>query len=171
MADPTATIRPATPADIPEILRMIRDLARFEKAEHEVKVTAEDLFRDGWGPSPRFEALMADGDADTEGAVGFCLFFHNYSTWEGRAGLYVEDLYVDPDARQGGYGQALLAAVARLAIERDCRRVDLSALDWNPARKFYDRLGFTEKTEWVGYRLTGDALHRLAEGAAQASFS
>ncbi|WP_366657891.1 GNAT family N-acetyltransferase [Fodinicurvata sp. EGI_FJ10296] len=171
MPDSTATIRPATPADIPEILRMIRDLARFEKAEDEVRVTADDLMRDGWGPSPRFEVLMADADGEAGGAVGFCLFFHNYSTWEGRAGLYVEDLYVDPDARKGGYGQALLAAVARLAIERDCRRVDLSALDWNPARRFYDRLGFAEKTEWVGYRLTGEALRRLADGAPQASIA
>jgi GNAT superfamily N-acetyltransferase len=159
-------VRTATPADIPHILRMIRDLARFEEAEHQVKVTAADLMRDGWGPTPRFEVLMAEPPAPDDAEVqpaGFCLFFHNYSTWEGRPGIYVEDLYVDPDMRKGGYGRALLVAVAQLAVSRECPRLDLSALHWNPARAFYDRLGFSELTEWRPYRLTGENLRKLAD--------
>lgn len=154
------TVRPATEADAPVILRLIRELARFEKAEDAVRATVDDLRRDGWGRTPRFEALIAESD---EEPVGFALFFHSYSTWEGRVGLYLEDLYVTPDARSNGAGGALMKRLAQIAIERGCARFELSVLDWNPARRFYEALGFDELTEWVPYRLEGGALRWLAE--------
>ncbi|HET8728523.1 MAG TPA: GNAT family N-acetyltransferase [Alphaproteobacteria bacterium] len=158
----TVTIRPARPEDASFILRMIRELAAFEREPDAVKATEADLLRDGWGPSPKFEALIAELDG---APCGFALFFHNYSTWEGRAGIYLEDLYVTPQARRHGAGRRLMAALAALAVERDCKRLDLSVLDWNPARSFYDRIGMAQMTEWLPYRLTGDALTRLATEA------
>src|SRR3546814_8303151 len=115
---------------------MIRELAEFERVPDSVKATEADRLRDGWGPSPGFEALIAELDG---GPAGFALYFHNYSTWEGRAGIYLEDLYGAERARGHGIGRKLMAALARLAAERDCRRLDLSVLEWNPARRFYDR--------------------------------
>ena len=141
------------------ILRFVRELAEFEREADAVKATEEDFRRDGWGPQPVFEALIAELDG---APVGFALAFRNFSTWEGRPGLYVEDLYVTPDARRYGVGRKLLAAVAKSAVERGYRRVDLSVLDWNPARGFYDRVGFRQMKEWLPYRLTGDALSDLA---------
>ena len=154
------TIRTAIRSDAAFILKMIRELARFERAEHAVRATIADLERDGWGEAPQFEALIAESD---EEPVGFALFFHSYSTWEGRAGLYLEDLYVTPDARSNGAGGALMKRLAQIAIERGCARFELSVLDWNPARRFYESLGFDELTEWVPYRLEGSALRWLAE--------
>ena len=154
------SVRPATAADAPVILKLIRELARFEKAEHAVKATVEDLRRDGWGESPRFEALIAETDGEP---IGFALFFHNYSTWEGRAGLYLEDLYVTPDGRSNGAGGALMTRLAQIAIERGCARFELSVLDWNPARRFYESLGFDQLAEWMPYRLDGAELRWLAE--------
>lgn len=156
---PTVTIRPAIEADCATILRFVRELAEFEREAHSVKASEEDFRRDGWGPSPVFEALIAELDGV---AVGFALTFRNYSTWEGRPGLFVEDLYVTPDARKYGVGRTLLSAVAQRAVERGYRRVDLNVLDWNPARGFYDRIGFRRMEEWLPYRLTGDALAALA---------
>ncbi|NNG02594.1 MAG: GNAT family N-acetyltransferase [Inquilinus sp.] len=155
-----ASVRPAVRADAATILAMIRELARFERAEEQVHATAEDLERDGWGDTPRFEALIAEQDGT---AVGFALFFHNYSTWEGRAGLFLEDLYVSPAARGSGAGRALVVRLARIAVERRCARFEFSVLDWNPARRFYEALGFEGLTEWIPYRLDGKALRRLAE--------
>ena len=163
---PTVTIRPAVEADCATILRFVRELAEFEHEPDAVKATEEDFRRDGWGEQPVFEALIAELDG---APVGFALTFRNFSTWEGRPGLYVEDLYVTPDARRYGVGRKLLAAVAQRAVERGYRRVDLSVLDWNPARGFYDRVGFRQMKEWLPYRLTGDALSALAaEGDAEA---
>ena len=153
------SVRPATVDDASVIMRFIRDLARFERAEDQVRATEADLRRDGWGPSPRFEALIAEADGSP---VGFALYFGNYSTWEGRGGLFVEDLYVDQAARQKGAGRALLAAIARIAVDRGYRRVDLNVLHWNPARAFYHGIGAHHLDEWLPYRLTGDALARLA---------
>lgn len=168
--------RAAGPEDMAAVLLMIRELARFEKAEDQVRATEADLRRDGFGATPRFEVLLAerlDPAADGQRAdlkpaaepVGFALFFHNYSTWEGRPGLYVEDLYVAEGARGLGAGRRLLAALAALALARDCRRLELSVLHWNPAREFYRALGFGPLSEWRPYRLAGAALTRLASEA------
>ena len=156
---PTVTIRPAVEADAATILGFVRELAEFEREPHAVKATVDDVRRNGWGPDAVFEALMAELDGVP---VGFALTFRNYSTWEGRAGLFVEDLYVQPHARQFGVGRTLLAAVAQRAVERGCKRVDLNVLNWNPARGFYDRIGFKQLEEWLPYRLTGEALAALA---------
>lgn len=157
-----AVVRAATREDASVILDMIRELARFERAEGSVRATVEDLARDGWGPAPRFEALIAELGRRP---VGFALYFHNYSTWEGRAGLYVEDLYVRPEARRSGAGRRLMARLARIALERGCARLDLSVLDWNPARRFYEALGLAPLAEWLPYRASGEALAALAAAA------
>ncbi|HEY0837272.1 MAG TPA: GNAT family N-acetyltransferase [Azospirillum sp.] len=156
---PTVAIRPAVEADAALILRFVRELAEFEREPHAVKATPEDFRRDGWGPNPVFEALIAELDG---APVGFALTFRNYSTWEGRAGLFVEDLYVTPDARGHGIGKRLLAEVARRAVAQGCRRVDLNVLNWNPARGFYETIGIRHLEEWLPYRLTGAALAALA---------
>ncbi|WP_448189534.1 N-acetyltransferase family protein [Azospirillum sp. sgz301742] len=159
---PTVTIRPAVEADAVAILGFVRELAEFEREPDAVKSTVDDIRREGWGPDPVFEALMAELDGVP---VGFALTFRNYSTWEGRAGLFVEDLYVQPHARTYGVGRKLLAAVAQRAVERGCKRVDLNVLNWNPARGFYDRIGFKQMKEWLPYRLTGEDLAKLASEA------
>ena len=159
---PTVTIRPAVEADAETILGFVRELAEFEREPHAVKSTVEDVRRNGWGEDPVFEALMAELDGVP---VGFALTFRNYSTWEGRAGLFVEDLYVQPHARKHGVGRKLLAAVAQRAVERGCKRVDLNVLNWNPARGFYDRVGFTQMEEGLPYRLSGEDLAALASEA------
>ena len=159
---PTVTIRSAVEEDCTTILRFVRELAEFEREADSVKATEADFRRDGWGPHPVFEALIAELDGTP---VGFALTFRNFSTWEGRPGLYVEDLYVTPDARRWGVGRKLLVAVAQRAVERGYRRVDLNVLDWNPAREFYDRVGFRQMKEWLPYRLTGHDLLELAAAA------
>jgi GNAT superfamily N-acetyltransferase len=156
-------IRAATPADIPTILRFVRELATFEREPDAVKASEADLLRDGFGETRRFEARIGlVGGA----AQGFTLFFPTYSTWEGRAGIWLEDLYVTPDARGSGLGRALLADLAALTIARGFRRLDLSVLDWNPARAFYERLGVKRLDTWLQYRVTGEALAALAQAAA-----
>jgi len=156
-------VRLATPADAATIVGLVRELAEFERAsEGSVKLTEADVLRDGFGPAPRFEALLAKIDGAVE---GLAVFFPNWSTWEGRAGLYVEDLYVRPRARRRGVGRRLLAEVAALAAARGCARIDLNVLDWNPARAFYERLGIGEMRDWRPYRLAGDAIARLAAEA------
>ncbi len=161
-------LRWACPDDAALLLEMIRELARFERAEHAVQATEQDLRRDGWGSMPRFEALIAErvrsGDPEP---VGFALFFLSYSTWEGQAGVFLEDLYVRPAARGRGIGRRLLAAVAALARNRGYRRLDLAVLHWNPARHFYERLGIRHLDEWLPHRLSGGDLAALAaEGEA-----
>ena len=155
-------VRSALRSDAPFILEMIRELARFEKSEESVRATVADLERDGWGDVPRFEALIAEFEAVP---VGFALYFHNYSTWEGRAGIYLEDLYVRPEARRSGAGRQLIIRLAAIARERGCARLDLAVLDWNPARGFYAALGITQLEEWLPYRAEGEALAALAAGA------
>ena len=152
-------LRLARARDVPTILRLIRELAEFEELLSEVQASEADLWRDGFGPTPRFECLLAERGGQ---AVGFALFFHNYSTFAGRPGLYVEDLYVAETARGAGIGRALLARLAAIALERGCCRLDLAVLDWNPARGFYGRLGFAQVEEWLPYRLSGPGLRALA---------
>jgi ribosomal protein S18 acetylase RimI-like enzyme len=159
----TVTVRPATPADAATLVALVRELAIYEREPlSSVKMTEADVLRDGFGPERRFEALIAEADGR---AAGFALFFHNYSTWEGRAGLYIEDIYVSEWARGLGVGRRLVAEVAAIARERGCPRVDLWVLHWNPARKFYERIGFTDMSDWTPYRLSGEALAKVAAEA------
>jgi GNAT superfamily N-acetyltransferase len=153
-------IRPAQPADVPAIHQLIRDLASYEKALSEVTATEEDLRRALLAERPAVFAHVAEHD----GAVaGFALWFLSFSTWEGRHGIYLEDLYVRPDARRLGLGRALLAELARICLARGYARLEWSVLDWNaPARAFYASLGAAEMDEWTVDRLSGSALQTLA---------
>lgn len=159
---PTVTVRPAVEADADLLLSFVKELAAFEREPDAVKATAEDLRRDGFGPAAVWKALIAE---QTGEPAGFALYFPTYSTWEGRPGLFVEDLYVRPQARRLGVGRALLAAVAAEAQARGCARVDLNVLDWNPARDFYAAIGFRQLSVWLPYRLDGVALAALAAGS------
>ncbi len=153
------TVRLAQPEDAATILGLIEDLAAFEDLSDQVRATEADILRDGFGPKPRFECLIAE---HRDKPIGFALFFHSYSTFEGRSGLYLEDLFVREEARGLGAGQALMVKLAKLALERNCARFELSVLHWNPAREFYHRLGFAHKEEWLPYRLDGAALRSVA---------
>ncbi len=154
-------IRPATPADVGTILRFVRDLAAFEREPDAVEATEETLTEALFGAQPAAEAVIAE---DATGPLGFALFFHNFSTWTGRRGLYLEDLYVTPDARGQGVGTALLRHLAALALERGCGRFEWSVLDWNAdAIAFYRRMGAVGQDEWTVQRVSGEALRRLAE--------
>ena len=153
-------IRAAARDDAATIVRLVRELAEFEGLGHEVRAREADILRDGFGAQPRFECLLAEVDGE---AVGFALYFHNYSTFEGRAGLYLEDIYVSERVRSLGLGRALMARLARLAIERGCARFELSVLHWNPAREFYRRLGFEHNADWLPYRMGGALLEALAK--------
>lgn len=159
----TISIRPATPADLPLIAQLIRDLADYEKLAHEVRfdeaVMGEKLF----GARPYAEVVIGELDG---AAQGFALFFHNFSTFEGKPGIYLEDLFVRPDARGSGLGKALLSHLAMLAVERDCARLEWSVLDWNePAIGFYKKLGARLMDEWTVMRVDGDALQQLGAAA------
>ena len=155
-------IREATPADVPEILSMIHELADYEKAPHEV-VATPGLLRDAlFGADPAVYALMAEDD-ETGAVVGFALWFRNFSTWLGRHGVYLEDLYVRPSHRGQGYGKALLQELARIAVERGYGRFEWWVLDWNtPAIDFYRSIDAVPMDEWTVYRVTGEPLRRLA---------
>jgi GNAT superfamily N-acetyltransferase len=156
-------IRPAEPADASVILAMVRELTVFEREPlTSVEAREEDFLRDCFGPARRCEVLIGEVD---ERVQGYALFFHNYSTWVGRAGIHVEDLFVRDGARGLGLGRRLLAAVAQIAVERDCRRLDLAVLDWNPARELYEHLGFTPQSQWVPYRLAAKDIAKLAAEA------
>lgn len=156
----TITIRDAALADIDTIHAFILALAEYEKLRHEVRVDRAALAKHLFGPRPMAEALLAEIDG---APVGFALFFHNFSTFEGRPGLYLEDLFVLPRARGCGAGKALLARLAALAIARDCARLEWSVLDWNePAIAFYRTLGARPMDEWTIQRVDGDALAALA---------
>jgi GNAT superfamily N-acetyltransferase len=153
-------IRPARPDDVPAVLGLIRALARFERLEHEVVGTEADLREHLFGARPRAEVLLAE---DAGAVVAFALFFHNYSTFLCKPGVYLEDLFVLPDHRRKGYGKALLAALARVARERGCGRFEWSVLDWNePAIAFYRSLGAQTMDDWRVMRVTGSALDALA---------
>jgi len=161
-------IRPATPDDAATIVSLVQALAIYEKEPlSSVKITPADVLRDGFGPEKRFEALIALLDDEP---VGFALYFHNYSTWEGRAGLFVEDLFVLERARGHGLGRQLITALAAIADARGCKRLDLNVLDWNPTRDFYHRLGINHKTEWLPYRMTQPELAKLGAAADPAWF-
>jgi GNAT superfamily N-acetyltransferase len=153
-------IRPATAEDVPLILTFIHDLARYEKLEQEVVATEETLRTTLFG-QPRFaEVLFGEEDGQP---VAFALFFHNYSTFVGRPGLYLEDVFVRPEFRGRGYGKAMLARLASIAIERNCGRFEWAVLDWNtPAIAFYESLGARAVDEWTIFRMTGEALRKLA---------
>ena len=156
----TTQIRPATSADVPLILQLVRDLAAFERESDKVIATEPMLFEALFGPHPAAEAVVAELDGTP---VGMALFFHNFSTWTGWRGLYLEDLYVTPEARGAGVGKALLQHLAALAVERGCTRFEWSVLDWNEkAIRFYKSMGAEPMEEWTVYRVTGDALAALA---------
>jgi GNAT superfamily N-acetyltransferase len=157
----TLRIERATERDVPLILRLITELADYERMSDEVVATEDGLRRTLFGPHPAAEVVV--GYAGDEPA-GFALFFHNYSTFLARPGLYLEDLFVVPKFRGRGYGKALLVHLAKLAVERDCGRFEWSVLDWNePAIGFYKKLGARPMEAWTIMRVTGDALHTLAK--------
>lgn len=155
----TLTIRPATPQDVALILRFVRELAEFEREPDAVKATEESLNHALFGERSA-EAVIAEQDGEP---MGFALFFHNFSTWTGLKGLYLEDLYVTPEARGSGVGTALLRHLAGIALDRDCGRFEWAVLDWNtPAIDFYTAMGAESLDEWRIRRVTGDALVKLA---------
>jgi GNAT superfamily N-acetyltransferase len=153
-------IRPATRADTPAIARLIRGLAEYERLYDEVTLDEDSLRDHLFGPRPFAEVLMAEEAGEV---VGFALFFHSFSTFVGKPGIYLEDLFVQPEHRGKGHGKALLRAVARLAVERGCGRLEWSVLNWNePAIRFYRSLGAVPTNEWTAYRLTGEPLRAAA---------
>lgn len=154
------SIAPATPEDVPQIWQFVFELAIYEREPEAVIATKEDFHRVLFCESPRAYAVMCrDGDIP----IGFALYFYNFSTWLGRHGLYLEDLYVTPEHRGKGAGKALLQHLAGIAVAEGCGRFEWSVLDWNqPAIDFYESMGAKPQSEWVGYRLTGEALQALA---------
>ena len=155
------TIRPATVADVPIILQLIRDLATYERAPNEVAATEEQLIEVLFGEKPAAEVLLLF-ERDTP--VGFAVFFHNFSTWLGRPGLYLEDLFVKPEHRGKGYGRALLVKLAEIARDRGCGRMEWAVLNWNePAINFYRKLGAKPMHEWTVFRLTPSDIAALAD--------
>jgi GNAT superfamily N-acetyltransferase len=159
------TIRPATEADVPQILAFIQALATYEREPDAVAATEADLLRDGFGPNPFYFCLIAETNGT---AAGFALYFFNYSTWLGRPGLYLEDLFVLPEFRGLGIGKALLRRIAAIAVEKGCLRLQWEVLDWNtPAIDFYSAMGAEFLDTWRNVRITGDALLKLAGSAAK----
>lgn len=153
------TIRQATAADIPLMHSLIRELAEYEREPHSVKLTEEELLRDGFGPTPCYECVIAEVDGSPAGSA---IFFPVYSTWRGR-GVHLEDLFVRPQFRGRGVGKALLRRVAAIAVERGCTKLQWDVLDWNqPAIDFYHSIGAVMLSEWRIMRMTGDAIQALA---------
>jgi len=153
-------IRQAERSDVTLILQFIRELAEYEKLTHEVVATPEDLLRDGFSDRPYFQVVIAEWD---DQPAGFALYFYNYSTFQGRPGLYLEDLFVRPSCRGKGIGKALLVHLAKVAVGQGCGRYQWQVLDWNtPSIKFYESLGAQMMKQWLTMRVTGDALARLA---------
>ena len=153
-------IRPAEAPDVPVILLLIRGLAEYERAPDAVTATEADLLRDGFGARPLFHVVLAEWDG---AAVGYAFYFFNYSTWEGRPGLYLEDLFVVPEFRGWGIGKALLVHLAKIAVEKGCSRYQWQVLDWNePAIRFYESMGASLLREWLTVRVKGQDLERLA---------
>src|SRR5215211_4388101 len=160
-------IRPACPDDVPIILQLIRDLATYERAPDEVTATEERLVEVLFGKKPAAEVLLA---FEAESPVGFAVYFHNFSTWLGRPGLYLEDLFVKPEKRGKGYGRALLVELAKIARDRGCGRMEWAVLDWNePAIKFYRTLGAKPMDEWTVFRLTRGEIAKLADAGDTAA--
>jgi len=157
------TIRAATAQDVPLILDFIRALALYERDPDAAVATEHSLLRDGFGPAPKYRCVLADWNGEP---AGFAFFFYNYSTWQGRPGLYLEDLFVNPEFRGKGIGKALLLHLARIAVDEGCGRYQWQVLDWNtPALDFYKSLGAKIMTEWLTMRVEGEALERLASMA------
>lgn len=153
-------IRAAQRDDAATILHFIRELAIYEKAEHEVKATLETIQTSMFGEQSGVHGLIAEAEGQ---AVGFAVYFYNYSTWLAKPGLYLEDLYVSLAQRGKGYGVALLKHLAGIAVEKQCGRFEWSCLDWNtPSREFYESLGAEPLSEWIGYRMSGETLQRFA---------
>ena len=156
-------IRPALPPDVPAIVRLIQELAEYERARHEARATEHDLQTALFGPAPAVFCDVAEVDGEV---VGFALWFLSFSTWLGTHGIYLEDLYVEPEHRGTGIGRALLAGLAARCVARGYGRLEWSVLDWNePAIDFYRTLGAAPMDEWTVHRLTGAALQRLGTGA------
>ena len=156
----TVEIRFGERSDVPLILRLIKALSVYEKLEDKVVATEDKVEKALFGPRPYAETLIAELDGEP---VGFALFFHNFSTFLAQPGIYLEDLFVEPEHRGSGIGRALLARLAEIAIERDCGRLEWAVLDWNKdAIGFYERLGAQPQDDWTVYRLTGEPLRRLA---------
>jgi GNAT superfamily N-acetyltransferase len=156
----SSKIREAVPADLPLIAQFIRDLAEYERLAHAVEFDEAVLERSLFGERPYAEVLIAEDEAGQ--AVGFALFFHSFSTFLGRPGIYLEDLFVRPEARGHGYGKALLARLAAIAVERGCGRLEWAVLNWNqPSIEFYEAMGAHPRDDWTVYRLTGDELQAL----------
>lgn len=154
------TIRRAVEADVPLILRFVKELAEYEKLSHEVTATAEDYRQYLFGKKPFAEVVIGEYHADP---VGYAIYFYNFSTFTGKPGLYLEDLYVRPEQRGKGFGKALLAYLARLALDQKCGRYEWAVLDWNePSISFYESIGATLMKEWIITRVTGDNLVKLA---------
>lgn len=154
------TIRPATPADVGQILTFIRALASYEREPDAVTATEDDLLRHGFGENPYYQCLIAEQDGKP---AGFALYFYDYSTWLGRPGLYLEDIFVDPPYRGLGIGKALLQRLAVIALEKGCARLKWEVLDWNqPAIDFYQAMGAEFLDAWRNVRVSGEALRRLA---------
>ena len=161
-------IRPATEADVPQIVAFVRALAEYEREPEAVLATEADLLRDGFGPNPFYFCLIADSN---ETPAGFALYFYNYSTWLGRPGLYLEDLFVLPGFRGLGIGKALLQKVAAIAVEKGCLRLQWEVLDWNtPAIDFYAAMGAEFLDTWRNVRVSGDALLKLAGAEKREAF-
>ena len=156
---PDIVIREAGPADAATIHELVLALAAFERAPDAVKAGPEDFLREGFGEVPSFRCLLAEVDGKP---AGFALWFYNFSTWEGRRGIYLEDIFVHEWARGLGLGERLMRRLAAMALAEGCARLDLWVLHWNPARRFYERLGMQHMEEWLPYRITGEALRRLA---------
>ena len=154
-------IRPATTGDAATIAGLVRELAEYEKLAHEARATPADFVRELEAPNPVIRVLIAEWNGEP---AGFALYFFNFSTFIGRPGLYLEDLFVRPALRSHGIGRALLRALARVARERNCGRMEWAVLDWNePALKFYESLGARQMNEWIIHRLTAAEIARLAE--------
>ncbi len=155
------SIRHAVPSDVPLVLQFIRDLAEYEKLAHEVVISEQDLHCHLFGAEKKAEVLIAE---HCQAPVGFALYFHNFSTFLGRPGIYLEDLFVSPHHRGKGYGKALLTCLASIAVSRDCGRLEWAVLDWNqPAIDFYEALGASAMKGWIINRVTGVALTEMAE--------
>lgn len=162
-------LRPAGAADVPLLLELIHALAEYEREPHAVVATEQDLLRDGFGSEPKFQAIIAEWDG---APAGFAFYFYHYSTWLGRAGIFLEDLFVRPELRGKGIGKALLAQLAKIAVSNDYYGVKWEVLDWNqPAIDFYESLGAQVRRTWLPVRITGEPLHKLAAQAPNAGDS
>ena len=160
------SIRAAKPKDAALLATLIRELAEYDRLGNEAMVVEEDVLRDGFGPNPKFQCVIAEWGGQP---AGFAFYFYNYSTWQGRPGLYLEDLFVRPQYREKGIGKALLIHLAQVAVRENCGRFQWQVLDWNtPAIQFYESLGARKLTEWLTMRLEGEELKRLSTCARKA---